>query len=120
MEGTIKVPGTAKHNASQGMALLEEVFPKHIAEALREGRTVGTLPCHEVPIPPKGDAPASSSSAQRLSCSGFVLFPCSVLVTGCIGMGWPIEPEHHEEVTIFFSGKAFCACRRAVRGRCLQ
>ena len=27
----------------QDNALLEQVFPKHIAAALREGRTVGTL-----------------------------------------------------------------------------
>merc|ERR1711907_551312 len=51
LEGKMKV--NARKGAFQDNALLEQVFPKHIATALREGRT--------------------------------------------------IEPEHHAEVTIFFS-----------------
>ena len=40
LEGTIKI-GTNKMTRAADTALLEEVFPKHIAQALREGRAIG-------------------------------------------------------------------------------
>jgi hypothetical protein len=42
LESTIKI-GTSKKTRAADTALLEEVFPKHIAQALREGRSIGML-----------------------------------------------------------------------------
>lgn len=40
LEGTIKMPFN-EHKRRIDDGVLEQVFPKHIADALREGRSVG-------------------------------------------------------------------------------